>query len=238
MNYLDFDKLAAIGTDFFWQQQPFPWLSERGLLTDEGYKALLDNMPPLDLFDEIFGAERRAGQNPHDRYSLEYVPGMPVPQPWQEFIEELRSDAYRDQIKRLFKVNKLDLRFHWHYTPTGCSVSPHCDARREFGSHLFYFNSEEDWDPAWGGDTLIMDDGGRLSYDSAPPLEEFDHIYHSKSQGNHSAIIKRTDHAWHAVETINCPEEQMRRIFIVVTHPNTLFWKIRDRLIGKKIQRL
>jgi hypothetical protein len=29
----------------------------------------------------------------------------------------------------------------------------------------------------------------------------------------------------------------MRKIFIVVVNPNSLFWKARDRLIGKKIQR-
>jgi hypothetical protein len=29
----------------------------------------------------------------------------------------------------------------------------------------------------------------------------------------------------------------MRRIFIVVVNPDSLRWKIRDRLIGKQIQR-
>ena len=161
-----------------------------------------------------------------------------VPGPWKTFIDELCSDAYRKEVQRLLGARKVEFRFHWHYTPVGADVSPHCDARREHGSHLFYFNSRDDWDPAWGGDTLVMDDGGRLSYDSAPAMEEFDHVYRSKSQGNYSAIMKRTDHAWHAVDAINCPEDQMRKIFIVVTHPRTLFWKVRDRIIGKKIQRL
>jgi len=238
MNYIDFDKLAAIGVDHFWRQQPFPWLSVQGILTDDGYRALLENMPDVSMFEKKFGYERRAGQAPHDRYSLEYEPGMDVPAPWQGFVDELRSDAYRSQIARLFRAEPLEFRFHWHYTPTGCSVSPHCDSSREHGSHLFYFNDERSWDPSWGGDTLVLDDGGRLDYDSAPPLEAFDKVYNSPAVGNYSAIMKRTDHAWHAVEAIHCPPEFMRRIFIVVVNPSSLFWKVRDRVIGKRVQRL
>jgi hypothetical protein len=137
----------------------------------------------------------------------------------------------------LLGARKPEFRFHWHYTPSGSDVSPHCDARREHGSHLFYFNSEEDWDPAWGGATLALDDGGRLDYNSAPPLEAFDNIIEFNSIGNYSALMKRTDHAWHAVRPIQCPEDRMRRIFIVVVNPDSLRWKIRDRLIGKQIQR-
>ena len=47
----------------------------------------------------------------------------------------------------------------------------------------------------------------------------------------------RTDHAWHAVRPIDCPEDRLRRVFIVVVNPNKLFWKVRDRIIGKTIQR-
>jgi len=33
----------------------------------------------------------------------------------------------------------------------GCAVSPHCDAVRKLATHIFYFNTEADWDPGWGG---------------------------------------------------------------------------------------
>ena len=52
-----------------------------------------------------------------------------------------------------------------------------------------------------------------------------------------SALMLRTDHAWHAVRPIECPEDKLRRVFIVVVNPDSLFWKVRDRVIGKKIQR-
>jgi Rps23 Pro-64 3,4-dihydroxylase Tpa1-like proline 4-hydroxylase len=162
---------------------------------------------------------------------------MPVPEPWQAFIAELCSDDYRREIQRLLGAKKVEFRFHWHYTPSGADVSPHCDARRERGSHLFYFNSKQDWDPSWGGATLALDDGGRLDYNSAPALEEFDDIIEFDSFGNYSALMLRTDHAWHAVRPIECPEDKLRRVFIVVVNPDSLFWKVRDRLVGKNIQR-
>ncbi len=237
MKYLDIEKLRGLGREEFLAVKPYPYYNAHGVLTEQGFADLLENMPPLDLFEQKFGYERRAGQAPHDRYSLEYTPDTPVPQPWKEFIGELCSDAYRREIERLLGAKKAEFRFHWHYTPSGCDVSPHCDARREHGSHLFYFNSEEEWDPAWGGSTLVLDDGGRLSYDSAPALEEFDAIYECESIGNYSSLMLRTDHAWHAVRPVSCPEGHLRRLFIVVVNPDNLFWKVRDRLIGKTIQR-
>jgi hypothetical protein len=238
MKYIDIDKLRNLGRDEFLAIKPYPYFNTEAVLTRQGYQDLLHNMPPMDLFDTRIGEERVGGQTPHDRYSLEYEPGMPVPQPWQEFIAELRGDAYRSQIQRLLGAKKIEFRMHWHYTPTGMDVSPHCDARREHGSHLFYFNSEEDWDPAWGGATLVLDDGGKLDYKTAPALEEFDAIHEVESIGNYSALMLRTDRAWHAVRPISCPEGRMRKIFILVVNPDNLFWKVRDRIIGKKIQRL
>ena len=237
MNYLNIEKLRSLRRDEFMAIEPYPWYNTEGMLTESGFQDLLHNMPPLESFDDIFGKERRAGQAPHDRYSLEYTPDTEVPQPWKEFIGELCSDDYRREIERLLGARKAEFRFHWHYTPSGADVSPHCDARREHGSHLFYFNSAEDWEPEWGGSTLVLDDGGRLSYDSAPSLEDFDAIHEAKSIGNYSNLMLRTDHAWHAVRPINCPEGRLRRIFIVVVNPDNLFWKVRDRIIGKPIQR-
>jgi hypothetical protein len=238
MKYLDIEQLRRLDRADFLKIKPYPYYNHEGVLTEAGFQELLANMPPLEMFKHNFGYERRAGQAPHDRYSLEYEPGMAVPQPWQAFIGELRSDAYRNEIARLLGAKKIEFRFHWHYTPSGCDVSPHCDSSREHGSHLFYFNSKDDWDPAWGGATLVLDDGGRLDYDSAPGFEEFDAAIECQSIGNYSSLMLRTDHAWHAVRAINCPEGRLRRIFIVVVNPVSLFWKVRDRVIGKNIQRL
>ncbi len=78
---------------------------------------------------------------------------------------------------------------------------------------------------------------GRLDYNSAPSMDEFDQVIECDSIGNYSSLMLRTDHAWHAVNPIDCPEDRLRRVFIVVVNPDSLFWKVRDRVIGKTIQR-
>ena len=237
MHYLNFDKLEAIDAAKFRSTSPFPWINPAGLLTEEGYDQLLNNMPDVALFEKKFGYGRIAGQKPHDRFSLEYAPGTPVPKPWQEFIAELCSDRYRNTLSRLFGARKINLRFHWHYTPNGCSVSPHTDSVREHGSQLFYFNSAKDWDPAWGGDTLVLDDGGQLEFESAPQLEDFKNEISAQSIGNYSLIFERTRHSWHAVREIRCPEDRLRCVFIVVTNPENLYRTLRDKVMRKKVHR-
>jgi hypothetical protein len=237
MRYLDFDKLEAIDPREFRSTLPYPWVNPQGLITDEGYQALLENMPSLDIFEKKFGYGRIAGQKPHDRYSLEYAPDTPVPAPWKAFIQELCSDRYRKHLARLFGARRINLRFHWHYTPDGCSVSPHTDSVREHGSQIFYFNSEEDWDPAWGGDTLVLDDGGRMNFESAPTLADFKDEIPANSIGNHSLIFERTRHSWHAVREIQCPKDRIRRVFIVVTNPENLYRRLRDKVMRKQVHR-
>ena len=234
--YLDFDALEAIDAEEYRTRKPYPWISLT-VLTDEGFEALRNNMPDLSLFEQSFGYRRVAGQQPHDRYSLEYREDIEVPAPWRDFIAELRGDRYRNAIARLFNARKPEFRFHWHYAPNGCSVSPHCDSKREYGSHLFYFNTEEDWNPAWGGETLVLDDGGKLQVESAPAFEDFEAEIACPSMGNVSSILQRSDRSWHGVREIHCPRDRMRKIFIVVVNPSNLYWKVRDRLIGKSIQR-
>ena len=234
--YLDFDKLEAIDPRAFRATMPFPYANPAGLISEEGYLRLMDNMPDISMFEKIFGYRRLGGQEPHNRYALEWTPDVDVPTPWQDFITELRSERYRQAIARLMGGRKVEFRFHWHYTPNGCSVSPHTDSKREHGSHLFYFNAEGDWDPSWGGDTLVLDDGGRLDFTTAPSYEDFVAEIPAKSIGNYSLLFERTDHAWHAVREIHCPEGRMRRLFIVVVSPDNLYWKIRDRLVGKKVK--
>lgn len=237
MQYMNFDKFKAIDPAEFVATKPYPWINPEGLLTEEGYQSLLDNMPDISLFEKKFGYERIAGQKPHDRYSLEYTSDTSVPGPWKEFIDELCSDDYRLTLARLYGARKINLRFHWHYTPNGCSVSPHTDSVREHGSQLFYFNREGDWDPTWGGDTLVLDDGGRMEFSSAPTLEDFAGETAACSLGNHSLIFQRTKHSWHAVREINCPEGKLRRVFIIVANPENLYRTLRDKVMRKTVQR-
>src|SRR5690606_14415036 len=168
VQYFDETALSRLDPQAFRQRRPYPWHSFAGLLRDEAFERLRADLPPLTMFQEVFGKARRHGQQSHDRYALEHEPGVALAASWQGFIDELQGARYRAWLGRALGTQAFELRFHWHYTPSGSSVSPHCDAARKLGSHIFYFNTEADWDAAWGGETLILDDGGRFSPRSAP----------------------------------------------------------------------
>lgn len=216
MQYLDYDRLDAIDARTFQQTHPYPWINPAGLLTDAGYERLLNALPTTDQMTPSFGKQRSHGQKPHDRFALEYRGDLDIDPAWHDFVGELMGDRYYDFVKRMFGRGRFKFNFHWHYAPRGSSVSPHCDATRKLGSHIFYFSSPENWDANWGGDTLILDDGGRFSRKSAPEFEDFDKAYAGESMGNYSLLFQRQERSWHGVREITCPEGHYRKVFIVV----------------------
>ncbi len=232
MTYLTFSALEAISRQSFQGAKPYPWTNPSGLLTDWGYQRLVETLPDISLFENRFGVKRAHGQQSHDRYTLEYREGLPLSPHWKQFLAELQGEAYSNFLKRLFGVKSMELHFHWHYTPHGCSVSPHCDAKHKLGSHIFYFNTQEDWNPAWGGETVILDDQGRLSRKSAPRFEDFTESLASTAIGNFSLLFQRLDKSWHGVRPVQCPDGHMRKVFIVVINRFSLPDRIR-RVFGK-----
>ena len=232
MNYLNIERLNQIDPEVFRAQKPYPWVNPEGLLAEEGYKRLRETLPDLSLFKSEFGHARKYGQKSHDRYVLEWREEIEIARPWTEFIAELQGEDYRSFLRRLLGTRAFALSFHWHYTPPGCSVSPHCDAQRKLGSHIFYFNTDQDWDPSWGGETLILDDGGGFHPNCAPRFEDFQRVVCSQSLGNYSLLFTRKGHSWHGVREIRSPEGALRKIFIVVISHARLVSRIRDSLFG------
>ncbi len=232
VKYLDSKRMRTLDPNAFQTQKPFPWINPEGLLTEEGYQLLRATLPDLSLFEKSFGKPRMHGQECHNRYALEYSEELDVAQPWKDFIAELRGDEYRDFVHRMFGVRSFDLNFHWHYTPNGCSVSPHCDATYKLGSHIFYFNTTEDWDSAWGGETVVLDDGGRLGHAANPRFEDLEYVASSQSLGNYSFLFERTERSWHAVREIQCPQDRLRKIFITVINRLNPLVRLR-RFIGR-----
>ena len=106
-------------------------------------------------------------------------------------------------------------------------MSPHCDSERKLGSHIFYFNTAQDWNPSWGGETLILDDGGRFKRESAPHFDNFERAIPSQALGNYSLLFARKGHSWHGVREIHCPEGYLRKVFIVVINRCTLVDRLR-----------
>ncbi len=235
MTYLDRERLDALDAQAFRSRSPYPWVNPRGLLSERGYRELHDTLPELASFEKVFGKKRKYGQQSHDRYALEWEPGVEVSAPWRAFIEELEGPTYAAFLRSLLGV-ETELRYHWHYTPRGCSVSPHCDSKHKLGSHIFYFSDSGEWDPAWGGETLILDDGGRFHSDSQPDFDDFERSHAANTLDNHSVIFLRKGDSWHGVREITCPEGQLRKVFIVVFEKPRLRQRI-GRLLGMGSQR-
>ena len=236
MTYLDYARLNAIDTATFRSQKPYPWINPAGLLTEGGYQRLRETLPDVTKFTPDFGKNRLDGKPSHDRFALEYHDDLNVAQPWKEFVTELQGKKYQAFLCRLLNVRSLKLRFHWHYTPNGCSISPHCDSARKLGSHIFYFNTPQDWNPAWGGETLILGDGGRFASDSAPHFDDFECVVAAEMFGNRSLLFARQGNSWHGVREIRCPEDRMRKVFIVVIDRYMPVSRIR-RFLGYKPER-
>lgn len=236
MEYLDVERLNAIDPAAFRAQKPYPWVNPVGVLTDEGHERLRSTLPDASQFERLFGVERSHGQRSHDRLALEYHKRLPVDEIWHEFVRELNGRVYRRFLRRLYGRRRLWLNYHWHYTPNGCSVSPHCDAKRKLGSHIFYFHTEQDWDPSWGGQTLLLDDLGRLERKSAPDFEDFQRITGTEIIGNRSLLFARRENSWHGVREIHCPKSAYRKAFLVVVGDwgRSLHHAISGRLRGER----
>ncbi len=231
MQYLNRDAMAGMRPETFQQQQPYPWVKIQKTLTDEGFGRLCENMPDVSLFHKEEGYKRAYGQAAHDRYGLHYTPDLKLPQPWAEFMAELQGADYQAFLGRMLGTESFLLTFEWHYAWEGCSVSPHCDAARKIATHLFYFN-QENWDPAWGGQTLILDGRGRFRTHSAPDFDDLEVAASSDPAGNHSLLFGRKENSWHGVRPLSCPQGVMRRLFKVTV--NTMNFQVWWRKVRGK----
>jgi hypothetical protein len=207
--------LEKVDPQAFHSIKPFPFLEIDGILTRDGHQALLRDLPDPRDFARVFGRKRRYGQRSHDRFVLQYHPLRSIPELWRDFIAELRSPAYRRFVAGLLGRDDFILHFHWHYTPRGCSVSPHCDAEWKLGSHIFYLNTTSDWQPAWGGETIALGGNPNLNPRSAPDFEDFPVQIASHPIGNRSLVFRRDDQSWHGVRPLDCPLGALRKVFIV-----------------------
>ncbi len=232
MQYLNQERIEALSDETFRRQQPYPWVSIPTALTPEGFERLRTTLPEVELFDRKVGVKRGHGQAPHDRYILHYKPGMELPEAWKAFVAELHGKTYQTFLRRMLGPRKFILTLEWYYAWQGCSVSPHCDARRKLATHIFYFNTEADWDMNWGGQILILDDEKRFKPHSAPAFDDLAVAAALVPQGNESLFFQRTEHSWHGVRPLQCPPNSLRKLFIVTVNVPTfqVWWR---RVRGK-----
>lgn len=225
---IDYAVLKKFDIDLFIRKNPFPYGEINGLLLKDKFEKLREELPHKKLFSEQKGNHRRYGQKSHDRLSLDFNSATPVSKTWKNLVDEIETGKYREFINRVLGTDKFHFKYHWHYTESAASVSPHCDAEWKLGSHIFYFNSHQNWDPIWGGQTVILDDNGEKNFRSAPDFNDFKRQIEIPCIGNHSLLFKRTNHSWHGVRRINCPENKLRRVFIIEFRQNKISNIIRN----------
>jgi len=236
MEYLNRDCLENICAEDFWKKRPYPWVNIHETLTAEGFERLRATIPDVSMFRRDVGDKRAYGQEYHDRYLLHYHESVPLAEPWKEFIAELHGKTYDAFLRRVLDLRRRRyvLTMDWYYAWQGCSVSPHCDARRKWGTQIFYFNTDEDWKSDWGGHVLIMDDLERFKRHSAPAFDELKVAATIDPRGNGSLLFHPTAHSWHGVRPLECPpgETTLRKLFLVtVSVPNLqVLWR---RIRGK-----
>jgi hypothetical protein len=233
VEYLNRDCIERVSAQEFQARQPYPWVNLQNSLTPEGYECLRASLPEVSVFERKVAVKRAYGQGYHDRYILHYRPTVELAPPWKEFVGELlHGDVYQSFLRRMFGDKRFIPTLEWYYAWQGCSVSPHCDARRKLATHIFYFNTEADWDSGWGGNILILDDGKRLKAHSAPSFDQLQVAGDIDPRGNGSLLFERTDHSWHGVRPLQCPPDTLRKLFIVTVNIPTLqvWWR---RVRGK-----
>jgi hypothetical protein len=221
---------------------PFRHAALDGLLSPDAFDRLRAEYPPLELFERHVGLPRRFGQMSHDRLYLELgsslyhegagqAPGViameDLSPAWQQFVEQLRGDAYRRAVLAVLGARDATMRFTWHVAFSGCSVSPHRDASEKLGTHLFYFNTDREWRPEWGGATLLF--GRRTAWTMNPGFDEFERATEAPFLGNQSLIFKNERAAWHGVRPLTAPQGAYRKLFAVVfDRPNKRLPRLLD----------
>jgi hypothetical protein len=231
MTYLDLDCIGRASASVFQAQKPYPWVHMQGTLTSDGWERLRATLPDISKFQMMVGVKRGYGQAPHDRAILHYRDQMAVAEPWQAFVAELHGKEYDSFLRRMLGLGperRIILTLEWYYAWQGCSVSPHCDARRKLATHIFFFATDEDWPREWGGDILILDDEGRYKAHSAPRFDELKVAASLDLRKNGSLLFERTEHSWHGVLPLRSPRPDVyRKLFIVTVNVPTLqvWWR-------------
>lgn len=228
-SFLNPDLLEQVNLTAVREQQPFPWVLFQNLITPDGFETLSQDFPSLNWFEKHENRPRKTNQRPHNRFYLEYhqsyflahkrqptacIKHRDLSPSWQQFITELKGPEYLQFLTRLFGTSAFHLQFSWHIGITHSEVSPHCDWVGKLGTHLFYFNTQQDWSESWGGQIIVL--GGKQTEVMNPEFEDFETQQAIPFLDNRSLLFQNSPSAWHGVRPLTCPEGKYRRLFNVI----------------------
>ncbi len=120
----------------------------------------------------------------------------------------------------------------WHYAWEGCSsLAPLRCGTQTRHAHL-PLQLPQEWDQAWGSQTLIFGSDKPIPTHSAPNFDELTVAGAHGPIGNGSLLFQCTPHSWHGMKPLTCPPGKLRKIFSVTLNIVTsqVLWR---RIRGK-----
>ncbi|HMW00002.1 MAG TPA: 2OG-Fe(II) oxygenase [Acidobacteriota bacterium] len=249
-SFLNSDRLQQIHLTTMRGQQPCPWVLFHQLITPDGFEQLCQDFPSLDWFEKHQDQPRKSNQRPHNRYYLAYqqsffsyqkartsafIKHSQLALSWQTLIEELQQPQYLQFLTHFFGTSAFQLQFSWHIGLTGSEVSPHCDWVGKLGTHLFYFNTSQEWSESWGGELIFL--SNKQTDVPNPDFEDFETHQALPFLDNRSTLFQNNPSAWHGVRPLTCPEGNYRRLFNVIatrlSRPERLLQQVQRLIPGR-----
>ncbi|MDF7676493.1 hypothetical protein PT286_07060 [Neisseriaceae bacterium ESL0693] len=235
--FFNVEVLRSYSPEVFNAVHPFPHHLFKNILLPEAFDELYQDFPSLNLFEKHVNLIRgKSGQRPHNRYYMAYERSIyhnkrhgladsavgvatmdNLPPVWQRFMQEIfTSEDYRLFLMRLLGCapDEYKIRYAWHVGETDSEVSPHVDSPDKIGTHIFYFNTRDDWHLEWGGSILAL--GDKKVPQTNPDISDFGQIQSFDIRDNSSFLFKNTGNGWHGVEKLTCPANHYRRLFNVI----------------------
>lgn len=207
---------AILNTEM--QEVPYNWALIKNLLSDEASLELANSYPSDEfqvsegegygyLWGKIIVSEKDVSsmlQSNDDRWRLRISKERMtsnlehLSDAWQELIEQLWTDAYREALEEMSGVKLkncfMDIAFRRY--KSGHKHHPHTDEPNKVLTHLLFFNQE--WSTDWGGCLRILKDSQPEScFQDILPLN------------NSSVVIVRSHNSWHTVTPLNSPSERL-----------------------------
>ena len=152
MKYLDEEKIQQIidNKNEFDSKPVFSWVNA-SILTDVGYNNLTNSLIDLDQVavqkPQIVSDDNDLSKFNNFKYYTTNNKLNPVlPTVWEEFIDELSSDVYKDFIGELLDIDDYELRFEWNVYKNFLAYNPSPGNKIRFGAQYFNFNKTEDSD--------------------------------------------------------------------------------------------
>jgi Rps23 Pro-64 3,4-dihydroxylase Tpa1-like proline 4-hydroxylase len=176
-------------------QTPFYWGLQDNLINKAMQNILLQQFPT----DNFVPASRTQGEGKHYKFEVLNIIShndvqdafYQLSNDWQKFITELASTRYLSALSNFLQINfnaySVDVGL-FRFNPQDW-VEVHTDRPDKILTQLFYFN--DNWADDWGGELYIL---------AEPHLSSV--LSKVKPSVDRSAIIVRSDAAWHYVSPV------------------------------------